>query len=141
GSLFFYKRDNMSKMKELSFSDAYCVGFREKFSHTGEHPFFIEVKLSAGEMRYGESSYKNPWFVGGEREGEEEGKETDFVKPDTRQGEKAVADKKIPATESSSIALFNPQTDPPGDQKNLKSKDQVAPSSPLDDKKVKELIE
>src|SRR5690606_11235017 len=83
GSLLFYKRDNMSKMKELVFTDAYCVGFREKFSSIGEHPFFMEVKLSAGQMRFGISSYKNPWYVSDGRESEDSGKvyAHDFFQP------------------------------------------------------------
>ena len=60
--IIFYKRDNISKMKELVLTDVYCTQFREKFSSLGVHPFFIEVMLSAGEIKYGLSIYRNPWF-------------------------------------------------------------------------------
>lgn len=63
GKVTFYRRDNVSKMKELVFSDAFCVYFKEKFSATGEYPMEIEVELTAKEIKMGNSTFENPWPV------------------------------------------------------------------------------
>lgn len=66
GSITFYRRDTMSKMKELRFTDAYCVDYTEHFSATGEYPMDIELMLSAKELSLGGSSkHANPWTKNG----------------------------------------------------------------------------
>ena len=64
GRITFYRRDNISRMKELVFKDAYCVFFKEKFSSTGDHPMEIELELSAKEITMGNSVFENPWPLG-----------------------------------------------------------------------------
>ena len=62
GSITFYRRDAMSKMKELRFTDAYCVKFTERFSAKGEQPMQIRMTLSAKELDLGGSSrHANTW--------------------------------------------------------------------------------
>ncbi len=61
GKIVFYKRDNMSKLRELNFTDAYCVRFSEKYTHYTEQPMFIEATISAKEIDQGGSVFKNPW--------------------------------------------------------------------------------
>ena len=69
GRITFYKRDNQSKLKELIFTDAYCVYFREKFNGINAHPLYIEIRITAGAIKMGQSEYLNPWF---ENKGREE---------------------------------------------------------------------
>lgn len=61
GSIIFYRRDAMSKMKELKFTDAYCVEYAEHFRAAGDVPMQIRLVLSAREVQLGSSTYQNPW--------------------------------------------------------------------------------
>jgi type VI protein secretion system component Hcp len=61
GSIIFYRRDALSKMKELRFTDAYCVEYHESFSADGETPMQIQLTLSARELELGSSRFENPW--------------------------------------------------------------------------------
>ena len=62
GSIIFYKRDSMAKMREVQFTDAYCVDFAEDFDWQSNHPLQIEFTLSAKELSFGGSSgHKNTW--------------------------------------------------------------------------------
>lgn len=61
GSVIFFRRDAMSKKKELKFTDAYCVEYFEHFNASGEIPMQIKLVLSAREMQLGNSVYQNPW--------------------------------------------------------------------------------
>ena len=66
GKVTFYRRDTMSKMKELQFTDAYCIKFTERFSANGEQPMRIRLALSAKEISLGGSSkHANPWTKNG----------------------------------------------------------------------------
>lgn len=62
GSITFVKRDTMGKMKQLHFTDAYCVEFSEEFVAKGGDPMQTELLLSAKEISFGGSSrHKNSW--------------------------------------------------------------------------------
>jgi hypothetical protein len=61
GSVTFYRRDTMSKLKTLEFTDAYCVDYHETFNHIGENPMQIQITLSAREIKLNDSGYKNNW--------------------------------------------------------------------------------
>jgi hypothetical protein len=61
GDITFYRRDEMSKLKTLEFTDAHCVGYQETFDHLGEHPMQIEIKLSSRELKLNDSSFRNNW--------------------------------------------------------------------------------
>jgi len=61
GSIIFYRRDAMSKMKELKFTDAYCVEYFEHFNASGEIPMQVKLVLSAREVQLGSSTFQNPW--------------------------------------------------------------------------------
>jgi Hemolysin coregulated protein Hcp (TssD) len=61
GSITFYRRDNMSKLKILEFSDAHCVDYFETFDHVGENPMQIQLSLSAKEIKLNDSEFKNNW--------------------------------------------------------------------------------
>jgi|SRR5450432_1602424 Hemolysin coregulated protein Hcp (TssD) len=61
GDITFYRRDTMSKLKKLEFTDAHCVDYYETFDHTGESPLQIQLTLSARELKLNDSEYKNNW--------------------------------------------------------------------------------
>ena len=61
GSIVFYRRDTMSKLKELVFNDAYCIEYNERYNHEGEYPMQIDIELSAKEFILDESAFKNNW--------------------------------------------------------------------------------
>ncbi len=61
GSITFYRRDNMSKLKTLEFSDGHCVDYYESFDHNGDHPMQITFTISAKELKLNESQYLNNW--------------------------------------------------------------------------------
>lgn len=61
GTITFWRRDVMSRMKELRFSDAYCVRYGEHFDAGGQRPMQVRLKLSARELALNQSVYHNPW--------------------------------------------------------------------------------
>lgn len=61
GQITFYRRDNMSKLKILKFTDAHCIDYREEYNHDGEYPMRITMQLSAKEIKLNDSSFKNNW--------------------------------------------------------------------------------
>ncbi|RBL92748.1 MULTISPECIES: type VI secretion system tube protein TssD [Chitinophaga] len=61
GVITFLRRDALSRMKELRFSDAYCVRYTEYFNASGAHPMQVKMKLSARELLLNQSVYRNPW--------------------------------------------------------------------------------
>jgi hypothetical protein len=63
GKITFYRRDSISKMKELVFTDAYCILFKERFTSTGQHPMEIDLELSAKELKSGDIIYENAWSL------------------------------------------------------------------------------
>jgi len=61
GSITFYRRDAMSRLKRLDFTDALCVSFCEDFRSEGSQPMVIKMKLSAREMSLEDISVVNDW--------------------------------------------------------------------------------
>lgn len=61
GTITFFRRDNMSKLKTLEFGDAHCVDYYETFDHVGENPMQIQLEISAHEIKLNESEFKNDW--------------------------------------------------------------------------------
>jgi len=61
GIITFYRRDTMSKLKTLNFSDAHCVDYQEEYRHDGQFPMQVTVLLSAKELKLNDSSFKNNW--------------------------------------------------------------------------------
>ncbi|PZP52276.1 MAG: hypothetical protein DI598_01115 [Pseudopedobacter saltans] len=61
GTITFYRRDAMSKLKELSFTDAHCVDYQETFNSTGEFPMQIDIVLSAKKLSLNGSDFENKW--------------------------------------------------------------------------------
>ena len=48
-----------SKLKALTFGDAYCVDFSEEFNHLGDFPMQITFTLSAKTLKLNDSEFKN----------------------------------------------------------------------------------
>jgi hypothetical protein len=61
GSITFYRRDTMSKLKTLEFTDAHCVEYYETFDHVGDNPLQIQLTVSAREIKLNDSDFKNNW--------------------------------------------------------------------------------
>ena len=61
GTITFYRRDTMSKLKVLAFTDAHCVEYHEEYHHQGEYPMQISIILSAKELNLNGSDFKNNW--------------------------------------------------------------------------------
>jgi type VI protein secretion system component Hcp len=61
GTITFYRRDTMSKLKTLEFTEAFCVDYYETFDHQGKNPMQIQLTLTAREVKLNDSAYKNNW--------------------------------------------------------------------------------
>lgn len=61
GAITFFRRDSMSKLKTLQFTDAHCVDYHETYNHLGDHPMQIQLLLSAHHLKLNESEYQNNW--------------------------------------------------------------------------------
>ncbi|MCV9928754.1 hypothetical protein OIU83_13875 [Flavobacterium sp. LS1R49] len=62
GKITFYRRDAMSKMKELTFEKAFCIGYEEQFSSTNDIPMKITMEIVSREMAFGEAKFLNDWI-------------------------------------------------------------------------------
>lgn len=61
GIVTFYRRDMLSKLKSVEFTDGYCVDYQESFDHRGEHPMQISIVVSAKSLKINETEFKNNW--------------------------------------------------------------------------------
>ncbi|AEW86674.1 phage tail protein [Flavobacterium columnare] len=61
GSVKFFKRDSDAVLKELKFSEAYVVKFRENFDSTGVNPLTETFTISAKKIELGSGAYENEW--------------------------------------------------------------------------------
>lgn len=62
GKIVFYRRDAMSKMKELKFVKAFCINYREQFTSTDNTPMKITMELVARELTFGDAKFSNNWI-------------------------------------------------------------------------------
>jgi len=62
GTITFNKRDEDAKMKELSFTEAYMISYREEFDHAGIGAMKVEFTLSAREINLGNGVHVNEWI-------------------------------------------------------------------------------
>lgn len=63
GSITFYRRDALSRLKRLDFTDAQCISYHEDFQSTGEAPMHTKMKISARELKVEDVSVMNNWAV------------------------------------------------------------------------------
>ncbi len=61
GEIIFYKRDNMSSLKTIKFSEAYCLNYNEDFNAVGDEPLKTKVVVSAKEITIKDTTFKNNW--------------------------------------------------------------------------------
>jgi hypothetical protein len=62
GKIVFYRRDALSKMKELIFEKAYCINYDEQFTSTTEVPMKITLELVARGLTFGDAKFFNNWI-------------------------------------------------------------------------------
>ncbi|MWB96618.1 hypothetical protein GON26_19825 [Flavobacterium sp. GA093] len=62
GKIIFYRRDAMSKMKELTFTKAYCINYHEQFTSTTEVPMKITMELISQNIVFGDATFDNNWI-------------------------------------------------------------------------------
>ncbi len=63
GNITFYRRDAMSRLKRLDFTDALCVKYDEDFDHDGTNPMVTRVTISAREIVLEDVTVTNNWTV------------------------------------------------------------------------------
>jgi len=61
GTITFVKRDSDATMKQLKFTEAYVVDYKENFDATGENPVTESFTLSAREISVGSGKHTNEW--------------------------------------------------------------------------------
>jgi hypothetical protein len=63
GKIVFYRRDALSKMKELDFKKAFCINYHEQFTSTTDVPMKITLELIAKELTFGDAKFSNNWIA------------------------------------------------------------------------------
>ncbi|TRX36220.1 hypothetical protein FNW52_09345 [Flavobacterium sp. ZT3R18] len=63
GKIIFYRRDALSKMKELDFKKAFCINYHEQFTSTTDIPMKITLELIAKELTFGDAKFSNNWIA------------------------------------------------------------------------------
>ena len=61
GSVVFLKRDTEATAKELVFTDAYAVKYKENFDASGTNPMVETLTISAREIGVGNGEHINEW--------------------------------------------------------------------------------
>lgn len=61
GSILYVKRDTDAKLKEVKFTEAYMVKYKENFDASGNNPLTETFTISAREMTIGEGKLVNEW--------------------------------------------------------------------------------
>ncbi|CAM3511342.1 type VI secretion system tube protein TssD [Zobellia roscoffensis] len=63
GSITYTKRDTDAKLKEIKFTEAYMVKYRENFDASGTNPLTETFTLSAKELSIGGGQHQNEWVM------------------------------------------------------------------------------
>jgi hypothetical protein len=61
GKVTFFRRDTISKMRELEFKYAYCFSYDEFFESENKNPMRIKFSISAQEVKMNGTSYTRNW--------------------------------------------------------------------------------
>ena len=61
GKIIYYRRDAMSKLKELVFKKAFCVNFIEDFNSDSSDPLQIELIISAQQLITSGITFEKQW--------------------------------------------------------------------------------
>jgi len=63
GSVTFYRRDAMSRMRTLEFFDAICFKYDEVFNGSDENAMKTRFSISARQIKMGDVKVENEWAV------------------------------------------------------------------------------
>ncbi|WP_306353362.1 type VI secretion system tube protein TssD [Flavobacterium sp. '19STA2R22 D10 B1'] len=61
GVLTFFRRDAISKMRELQFKDGYCIRYDELFISYNDMPMRTEILISSKEITMNGSVFSRNW--------------------------------------------------------------------------------
>jgi hypothetical protein len=61
GEIIFYKRDNLSSLKTVKFSGAYCLNYIEDFNSEDGQPLKTRVVISSKEISVNDTTFVNLW--------------------------------------------------------------------------------
>ena len=61
GSIKFIKRDSNATLKELKFTEAYMVKYKENFDHNSDNPLTETFMISARKISMGGGEFDNAW--------------------------------------------------------------------------------
>ena len=61
GEVIFFRRDAISKMRDLKFEKAYCIAYNETFLSHHSTPMRIEMVLSAKSLSMNGVQFKRNW--------------------------------------------------------------------------------
>ncbi|MYY27263.1 type VI secretion system tube protein TssD [Elizabethkingia anophelis] len=61
GKIIFYRRDTISKLQELIFEKAYCIGFMEFFDANSLQPLQIEIRIIAKKFDLNGAVHEKMW--------------------------------------------------------------------------------
>lgn len=96
GEITFYRQDNASALKTLSFASAYCVSYKEVFSADINQPMKLYFSISSAvSYLYGEDGFSTDWAE--ETEGDSGGSS----------GNSGSSSSSSSSTDSSPISSFN----------------------------------
>lgn len=61
GEIVFYRRDNLSSLKKITFKDAHCISYHESFNADDNDPFKTRLVVSAENISINSDEFKNLW--------------------------------------------------------------------------------
>ncbi|WP_298503620.1 type VI secretion system tube protein TssD [uncultured Maribacter sp.] len=61
GVIIFFKRDALSRLQEVSFSEGYCVSLEEEFDAIDDIPMQKRIVISAKTITIGDMVFENSW--------------------------------------------------------------------------------
>lgn len=61
GKITFYKRDQMARLFDLSFTKAFCIDYTEHFHHDSDEPMQIKMTISTKDMTADNALFGNKW--------------------------------------------------------------------------------
>ena len=63
GSITFFRRDAMSRMRKVDFFEAICFKFDEQYTSAGESAMTVKVSISARKIQMEDVFVENEWAV------------------------------------------------------------------------------
>lgn len=63
GSVIFYRRDTMSRMRDMKFSKAFCIDYKESFRNITDMPMKIEMIITSKKLDFSGLEYDRGWIL------------------------------------------------------------------------------